>query len=303
MLKLFFAVINSLRYLIRIRPDFVFATGGYVSAPVVIAAGLLRIPFFIHEQNAIFGITNRIAGRFARTVFTTFRNTTFARGFWGKIPANKIIFSGLPVRSEFFDPDRNEAVARFKLDQSKKTILVTGGSRGARFINHEIKKIYPFFIKNQWQLIHVIGQRDFDQFEKELPDDQERDQLIQRYAYLNHMHDALAVADLCISRAGASFLAEMTVSGRPGILIPFPYATHNHQVSNAQALEKEGAVITIEEKQIEDNPLLLQETIEKIINDQPLSELMRKAAKTAGTVNTLQVIEQNILKETGVFVE
>lgn len=277
------------------KPDFVFATGGYVSAPVVLAARKLGIPIFLHEQNSIPGLTNKISSRFARIVFTTFS------GSEKYLPKRvKTILSGLPVRKEFQNIDLKEAYRKFDLKEDKKTLLITGGSGGSRFLNNAVLPLYQFVEEQGLQLIHVTGNRDFAEIAKKKEEMQQEFKNVKLYTYLPDMYNALAISDLCITRAGAAFLSEMMFMGKTGIIIPFPYAANNHQLENAKDLAKKGAVKMIEEEQIKKNPDIFKKIISDILWDEGKLKKMKKTSYDLGVRNTLEIIEENIFKEIGV---
>ncbi len=278
------------------KPDFVFATGGYVSAPVVLAAKKLNIPIFLHEQNSIPGLTNKISSRFSNIVFTTFPGSE--KYFPQK---TKTICTGLPVRKEFYEvTDNKETLSKFGLDKNKKTLLITGGSGGARFLNNAVLSLYAYAQEKDFQIIHVTGNRDFAEIKNKVSDLENEIKNVRIFPYLSDMYNALAVSDFCISRAGAAFLSEMTFLGKSGIIVPFPYSANNHQLENARNLSKRETVIMIEEKEIKNNPMLLKNIVSDVLFDEEKLEKLKKNSYDLGIRNTLNLIEENILKEIGV---
>lgn len=280
------------------KPDFVFATGGYVSGPVVLAAKKLNIPVFLHEQNSIPGLTNKISSRYAKTVFTTFPGSE--KHFSEKI---KTVHTGLPVRKEFYNIDKKEALLKLGLSNDKKTILITGGSGGARFLNNEVLSLYNDAEEKGFQIIHVTGKRDYSEIKNKADSFGKEFKNVQIFPYLSDMYNALAVADFCISRAGAAFLSEMTFLGKTGIIVPFPYAANNHQLENAKNFAKREAVIMVEETEIQKDSQLLRKIISDVLFDEKKLEKMEKNSYDLGVRNTLELIEKNILKEIGVKFE
>lgn len=295
-LKLIKARKEAIKILDKEKPLFIFATGGYVSAPLALAAKKMRIPLFLHEQNSIPGLTNKITSRFAEVVFTTFS------GSQKHFPAGvRTINSGLPVRKEFQDIDLEEAREEFRVKDFKKTVLITGGSGGALFLNKSALSLYSWAEENNIQLIHVTGKRDFSLITEEINKMQIKSNNIKLLPYLNDMHKALAAADLTVSRAGASFLAEMTYLGKTGLVIPFPFAANNHQFENARELAEKGTLLMLEEKEIEKNPQLLKETLTNLLADQEKINKMEEKSAHEGQHKTLEIIVENIFKETGVM--
>ncbi|PIS28314.1 undecaprenyldiphospho-muramoylpentapeptide beta-N-acetylglucosaminyltransferase [Candidatus Saganbacteria bacterium CG08_land_8_20_14_0_20_45_16] len=209
---------QSIFLLLMEKPDILIATGGYVSLPVCLAAKLLRVPIILLEQNVLPGFVTRLCARLATKIFLAFEESQ-------KYLVGEVV--GNPVR---------RAIIELKKQPHEPTVLVIGGSQGARTINQSvissIDKI-PQAIK----VIHVIGQRDYSpghQKENYLP-----------LAYVDNMAELLAKVDLVVSRSGATALAEFLVVGLPMVLIPFPYAAGNHQWQNAQVLAKAGCAKVI----------------------------------------------------------
>ena len=295
LLKLYKARKKAIKLLKEENPAFVFASGGYVSAPLALAAKNLKIPLFLHEQNSIPGLTNRLTSRYASLVFTTFSssNKHFPSGV-------RTINSGLPVRKEFKNIDLEKARVQYKTADFSKTILITGGSGGALYLNKAVLSLYPWASEKNLQLIHVTGQRDFSLINEKYKQMDIKSNNIRIVPYLEDMHLALAASDIIISRAGASFLSEMTFLGKSGIIIPYPWATNNHQFENAKALSQEGAFIMLEEKELEKTPDLLREELLRLLSDNSkLKDMEAKSAKE-GNHRTLEIIIENIFKETGV---
>lgn len=266
------------------KPDLVVGTGGYVCGPVVLAAAFGKLPTLIHEQNAYPGITNRALSRFADKVCITFPE---AREHLHK--KADIIETGLPVRPEILTAHREEAYNFLGLTPRRKTILVVGGSLGARSINQAIQPVLEW-VRNSssLQLVVVSGKDNMSQFAS-CPQGEN----IKIIPYLDRMDYGLAVANLVISRAGASFLAEVTAVGVGAILIPYPYASANHQEHNARSLEKRGAAKVLLEQEIQGDVLL--ETVQSMFRPGVLEE-MGKNSRSMGKPQALSLITESILK-------
>lgn len=255
-------------------PDVVIGFGGYVSGPVVRAAAKLGIPTAIHEQNAFPGVTNKALAKMVDAVMLTAEQAAQYMQ-----PKNPVIVTGLPVRGELLEADRDISRAELGLDE-KPLILSMGGSLGAKAINEAMLEV----ISNRWQannctFMHATGKdcKDFPGRLAEKGVNLNAKNIIVR-DYINDMHRCLAAADLVICRAGASSLSEFQALGKPSILIPYPYATENHQFHNAKALADKGAAIVIEEKDLTSAKLMQQ--IDTLLESPGKLDKMGRAAKS-----------------------
>jgi UDP-N-acetylglucosamine--N-acetylmuramyl-(pentapeptide) pyrophosphoryl-undecaprenol N-acetylglucosamine transferase len=284
--KSFKALWETKQILKEFKPDLVVGTGGYVSGPVVLTAALFGIPTLLHEQNALPGITNKILARFVRKVMVTFPESIAHFGL-----RKKLVLTGLPVRSEIGKVTRSDGARRLGLHPGRQTLLVTGGSRGARSINQAMPIVLKHLINRpDIQVIWATGKATYNETQKALNEsgvNWKRDNW-KVLEYLKDMPEALACTDLFVGRAGATTLAELMVAGKPGILIPYPFAAENHQEYNARALEKDGAARVILDSELSGENLwaTLQEFLEKPYE---LGE-MADAAKALGQPNALAKI-------------
>ncbi len=261
------------------RPRAVFATGGYVSVPLVLAAARLDIPIFLHEQNAVPGMANRLLSRWANTVFLTFpdRNRKLAE-------RARIVHSGLPIRPEILKATRQDGLNYFHLAPDLLTVLVTGGSRGARRINEVMLDVYRTLARTEHrplQFVHLTGRAEFDVFCHQLATEGLNDDKIGKIVirpYLEEMEYGLAAADIMISRAGAATIAELTALGIPAILVPYPYAAGDHQYQNALYLAKKHAAVLIPERDLTPDKLLGQ--LERLLGDDGLRGSIAQAARS-----------------------
>ncbi len=237
------------RVLRKWQPAVVIGTGGYVCGPVVLAAARQGIPTLIHEQNALPGLTNRILARFCRLIAVTFADSIpyFPRGA-------RVRLTGLPVRPEILQGDRQAALKKMGLKEERFTVFSFGGSRGSQTINRAMVAMIKVFQDNpRLQILHAAGRAGYDDFRARCRREgidlaAVSNVIIMPYIY--NVQDALAVADLVISRAGAATLAELTALGRPAILVPYPYAAENHQEYNARALAQQGAAQVILDREL-----------------------------------------------------
>ncbi len=225
------------------RPDVVLGTGGYVSAPVVVAAWLARRPVVLQEQNSIPGLTNRLLARVADEVHLAFSES---RGWFAR--KDRLKLSGNPVRREILSGERKPALARFGLAEGLPTAFVFGGSRGARRINEAtLEAIQKLRGHLGAQFILQTGKEDFA-WAKEKAEAQGLPVTV--VPYLTHIHEAYAAADLVVCRAGAMTLAEIAACGVPSILVPYPFAAYNHQEVNAQNLAERGGAVMIKDGEL-----------------------------------------------------
>ena len=232
-------VLKAANIVRRFHPDVVIGTGGYVCGPILLAASLLHVPTLIQEQNVIPGITNRILSKFVTRI------AVGPREAMKSFPVDKAVFTGNPIRAEVLSANREEGCRAFGFDPSKRTVLISGGSRGARSINRAMVGVLRHAVHHdEVQFLHVTGKRDYQDVLARVRDagvNPENLPHIRIEPYLYNMPQAMAAADLAVFRAGATGLAELTARGIPSILIPYPYAAENHQEYNARALESAGA--------------------------------------------------------------
>lgn len=231
---------ESRRLIRKFNPQAVVGTGGYVCGPVVLAAARLKIPTLIHEQNALPGVTNRILSRRVDRVAVTFEDSM--QFFSSKVSVH---LTGLPVRGEIIAAAREQAREKFGVHPSELFMLSFGGSQGARTLNRAVAQSLSLLAGiPEVRLLHVTGNGQYEQFMDMLQTEGLEVSLFDNITvvpYLYEMPEAMAAADLVVSRAGAATLAEINVRGLPALLVPFPFATGNHQEHNARALVSRGA--------------------------------------------------------------
>jgi UDP-N-acetylglucosamine--N-acetylmuramyl-(pentapeptide) pyrophosphoryl-undecaprenol N-acetylglucosamine transferase len=232
------AILYSVRILRRFKPDVVIGVGGYASGPVVLAAWALRIPVALQEQNAVPGLTNRILGRFVHAAFTAFDEAEpyFSRG--------KVHKLGNPIRRAFLDN-----FLRAKLDQSKCGMLIFGGSQGAHALNMRVLEAMPHLadMRDRLCIVHQTGVADLEAVKRGYEALGIKAEVKE---FIQDMSDAYSKAELIVSRAGASTLAELAVCKKAAILVPYPFAADNHQELNARALVAAGAAVMIREPEL-----------------------------------------------------
>lgn len=290
--KLLQGVWQARKIIKEFQPDLVVGTGGYVCGPVVAVAAWQGIPTLIHEQNAFPGITNRMLAKWVKKVAITYSES--AKYF----PEEKTVLTGNPVRPEVALAKREKALTKFGLDPRKKTVLIFGGSRGARSINKALVEARANLQKeNNLQIIHVSGKEDFVWVSGQKSMEEVKLGNVILKPYLYNMPEALAAADLVVCRAGATTLAEITVRGLPSILIPYPYATDNHQEYNARSLEKAKAALVILDKNL--NGQIITKHLLELINNEDRLEIMSQESKKLGRLQAAEEIVDclyNLLK-------
>lgn len=275
------------------KPDIILGTGGFVAGPVVLAGSLRNIPTIIHEQNVYPGFTNRLLSYSVDKVALNFAD---AERYFSKKAKNKLVVTGNPIRRVILETDREKGLKAFKLNKNKKTIFVFGGSQGSASINEAMFEIYYKLRDNDWQIIHITGEKNYQDIINELNDrglNPVKNKNIKIMPYLKEIELAYAAADLIVYRAGATGLAEITACGIPAILVPYPYAAGNHQEYNARSLADHGAAIVIADDKL--NGELLFRKISELINDKlkllKMSRNSKRLAQLQATENLIKVIE------------
>ncbi len=249
--------LRAYRFLQAFDPDVVFATGGYVAGPVALAGRLLGKPLVLHEQNSVPGVTNRLLSRIAQEVHL---NLASARKHFPRRRHLKL--SGSPLRQGILEGDRARARQEYGLERDRLTVIVLGGSQGARSINRAaVDAIQRLQGRSDLQFILQTGQHDFRWVQQQLREMKAR--AVAR-PFIERMGDLYQLADLVVARAGAMTLAELSACGKASILVPFPHATHNHQEANARDLVEAGAAVMILDRNLQGG--LLADEIAKLID-------------------------------------
>jgi UDP-N-acetylglucosamine--N-acetylmuramyl-(pentapeptide) pyrophosphoryl-undecaprenol N-acetylglucosamine transferase len=240
------AVIRCTRIIQRLRPLSVLGVGGYASAPAVIAASTLGVPTFLHEQNSVPGRVNRLASRFTTQTLTTFPDATRRLG--------NAVWVGMPTRTEIFEASREEALRDLGL--KPPVVLIFGGSGGALRIN--LAAAEGFGGVTPYTVVQISGRRDFSRLQVHNP----------KHTILEFAGDIwryLAAADVVVSRAGAGSLFDIAAAGKAAILIPFPYATGDHQLENARYFTDRGAAELMLDSEV--GARALRDRVEDLLDD------------------------------------
>ncbi len=272
-------------------PDVIFSKGGYASFPAVFAARLFGIPLIIHESDAVPGKVNAWSGKFAKRIAVSF--SAAAKYF----PPGKIALTGNPVRKEFLIPAKAGAKEFLDLEEDLPTILVMGGSQGAKKINDIFLDIVPELVKN-YQIIHQCGTNNIKEVEGRSLVLLEKSSYKSRYHIfpyldLSNLRMSYGSADLIVSRAGSGSISEIAISGLPSIIIPIANSAQNHQKENAYAYAAVGATDVIEEQNL--SPHLLQSEIEKLMADKNKRKEMSEAAKNFSKPDAAEKIAREII--------
>ena len=267
----------------KFKPDIVLGIGGYVTLPVLYAAHSLKIKTFIHEQNSIPGLSNKLLNKKVDAIGVSLPSSL------NHFDKKKTTYTGNPRSEEVITVEKVDK-KKYGLSKNKKLVLFVMGSLGSQTINNMMKEILPKFDKKDYEVLFVTGKNYYDEYKKmkNIPSN------VKLVPYLNDMLGVMKSTDLIISRAGASTISEITALGLPSILIPSPYVTHNHQEENAKVLENNGASIIIKEKELTDTRLL--EKIDLILNDTKRYNEMVRANKKLGISDSATRIYKIIKK-------
>lgn len=262
----------------RLKPDVVFSKGGFVTVPVVIGAWINQVPVIVHESDMTLGLANRIALRFSQKICTTFEPTL------KHLPQSKRVFTGAPIRKEIFEGDKSEGYRFTLLDKHKPTLLLTGGSLGAKALNTTLRACLPRLTKT-YNVIHLCGKGNLDT--SLLNADGYR-----QYEFIgDELPHLFAMADFIISRAGSNTITEILALKKPNLLIPLSARqSRGDQIINADYYEKAGYSLVLQESNLTTDRLI--ESL-NTLNEQEESYVlnMEKAATANGTLNILKVIE------------
>lgn len=284
--KLIASVRKSRKVIKEFKPHAVVGVGGFASGPLLYAATQMGIPALIQEQNSYPGITNKWLAKKVKRICVAYE------GMDKYFPKEKIILTGNPVRQDIknLSGKRERGLEFFELDGSKKTVLVIGGSLGARSINESIKAILPEFAKHSIQLIWQTGINYKPNADEAVSSMGNLN--IKVFDFISKMDYAYAVADVVVSRAGASSVSELCIVDKAAILIPFPFAAEDHQTSNAQALVTHHAAVLIKDSDVKEK---LKETLFDLLeNDEKRKKLeeniIRLAFRDAAEVIASEVV-------------
>jgi len=281
-IKVVVSMIQSLMIVMKFKPRVAIGSGAYVSGPVIWAASVFGSKIILLEQNSYPGISNRILEKRAEEIHISFEESKkFFRN------QNKLKLTGNPVRTNLKLINKTEALKKFGLDEKKKTILVLGGSGGARNINDAIANEIPEIIKRDIQIIWQTGKVYFNEYKKF------EGNKVKVLDFIDDMSAAFSACDLLIARAGATTITEVSYLGLPVIFVPSPHVAANHQYKNAKAISDASAAVLIEDKNLKSQ---LGKTIFELINDDARLTLLRKNISAFAKPGAAKVIAESAIK-------
>ncbi|PCH76448.1 MAG: undecaprenyldiphospho-muramoylpentapeptide beta-N-acetylglucosaminyltransferase [Flavobacteriaceae bacterium] len=271
----------------QFKPQVVIGTGGFASGPTLFVAAKMGIKTLVQEQNSYPGITNKLLSKITHKICVAYEGL---EQFFPKDIINK---TGNPVRQDLLDisSKRAEALSFFNLDPSKKTMLVLGGSLGAREVNKLIATQLGFFQKKGVQLIWQVGSLYIDQYEK-----YNQNSGVQVHAFLNKMDLSYAAADFIVSRAGAGSISELCIVGKPVLFIPSPNVAEDHQTKNAMAVVAHKAALLLPEKEKDQ----FEKVFGGLLDDEQLQTQLSENIKKLALPNATKLIVDEIEKLIGV---
>ena len=276
--KVVWGAFQSMGLMRRLKPDVLFSKGGFVSVPVVVGAWLCGVPAVCHESDLTPGLANRICARFAKKVATTFPECAQALGPKG-------VATGTPLRPELFRGDRKAGLALAGFGGAKPVLLMTGGSLGAQSVNACLREALPELLPRM-DVLHLCGKGNLDESLKDLPG------YCQKEFLTNDMPDALAVADLVLSRAGSNTLSELLALRKPMLLVPYPLgASRGDQIENAKTYQRQGLARVLPQEEM--TPATLTAALLDLLRDrQTLEAAMEAYPVKDGTAKVLALIEE-----------
>src|SRR5438067_1256553 len=271
----------------KFKPQVVLGMGGFTSTAPILAGRMRGISTLVHESNAIPGKANRLAGKMVRAVLLGFKE---AAQFFPKVRTE---ITGTPIRNELKRLDRQSARLKLGLQPDVTTMLVMGGSQGASGINQAMVKSLPLLREAALQVIHLSGSRD----ERLVAENYRRERIPAFVAaFHHHMEEVYSAGDFAVARSGAASLAEIASFSLPGILIPFPYASDDHQTRNAEIFTKADAAIVVKEAEILDD--ILARRIREIIDDPVRLQRMSKNSARLSSRNAANAVVETMERYT-----
>ena len=278
--------LQSWRLVGAIEPDVAVGTGGYVAAPVLLAAWLRGRPLLVQEQNAYAGLTNRALSRLASRIHLAFPEAQD----W--VPAQRAVVSGNPTRRALreADPDsRQEARATFDLPDDARVVLVMGGSLGSAAINGAVEHNLETLLRGDD--VHVVWQTG-ERYRNAIVNEIDETPRLRIVEYIDRMSAAYAAADLVVCRAGALTCSELMVTGTPAVLVPSPNVTADHQTKNAQSMDRAGAAVLLPEPELDER---LDAVVPDLLGDPERLGQMADAAREQARPDAAETIARDVL--------
>lgn len=252
-------IFDSLKILKTEEADVIFLKGGYVSLPIGIACRIKGYPYFIHESDVIPGLANRILLKKAQKIFVSYPLENFP-----ELDKEKLVYSGNPVREDMLTGDKKNAYEIFGLKKDLKTILVMGGSQGARAINELVAEKLESYLE-KYQIIHISGDWDYDWLEYKSKKSPNKDRYKLVSFLTGELKDAYKIANIVISRAGNNVLTELAALKKPAVVIPLESSANDHQLANAKAYSRQGAAYVMLQSHLSPDKLFKQ--VDALLND------------------------------------
>ena len=290
-IKIPFGLIKSLIYLFIWMPDVVFSKGGYDSLPVVFSAWLYMIPVLIHESDTVPGLANRLASKFSNRIGISFSS---AEKYFSP---KKTALIGNPIRKKIVEKcildnfqEKEIIKKKYGIQSQKPVVLILGGSQGAQRINNLVLKSFSY-ISDKFEFIHQCGIKNYEQVKSKSP--QSSNYHLFSFLDEDQMSDVYFIADLVISRAGAGSICEISICGKPSILIPLPESAGDHQTKNALAYAQSGSGVILEQLNL--TPNLFVNEINKIIDNENIYREMVKNAKNFARPEATEKIVKELI--------
>ena len=283
-------LLQSFGKIFTFSPNLMVSKGGYGALAPAIAAWIMRVPIFLHESDVSPGLANKIVGKFATHIFTSFKNTEI-------FPKKKMTVIGNPIRKEILSGSKQEAKRIFKLQGGKPVVLISGGSQGAQKINDTLLNILNKTL-GEFEIIHQTGEKNFKQLQAEskIIIEKGREMYYHPVPFLKEpeLRHAYQVTEIIVSRAGSGSIFEIAALGKPSIIIPITHSAQNHQIKNAYAYEKTGACVVLEEANLTPNFFL--EKLRYFISHQEDTDKMRTAALAFAKPEAANVLARLIIE-------
>ena len=271
------SVIKARKILKEFKPDVVIGTGGYVCAPVLFAASLLKIPTIIHEQNSVAGVTNKFLAKWVNKIAICFDDVKKDFASY----SDKVVLTGNPRGQEVVEIEKKpEYLASIGVQTDLPIVVIFGGSRGSERMNEVFVEALEEFADKNYHVIMVTGEVHYDKINNQITNLEKSLPNVSVFPYIKDMPQLFQNVDLVVCRSGATTLTELTALGLASILVPSPYVTNNHQEANARSLVDRGAASMILEKELNVQTMLAE--IDEILLDSQKKEAMATSAKKMG---------------------
>lgn len=289
--KLIVALVQSFLLIKKEKPDVVIGTGGYVCGPPLFVASVCGIPTLIQEQNSYPGLTTRLlAGRVTEVHLSFERTKRYLKR------TRRVMITGNPTREAIGTVDRVRAASRMGVRPDRFTLLVVGGSRGARSINEAIAAVLPALAELDVQLLWITGKDDVERARAALGPGREENPPVRIAPYVEEMEFAYATADLVVCRAGATTIAELARAGLPSVLIPYPFAAADHQTENARAMVNGGASVMIADAELAER---LMPVLRELVGDRMRLREMGLRARALAAPRATEVLAESVIRLAG----